>query len=214
MGEYLRPAVIDEERPTEYSLEYAKFDEGGRVVAKGQPHVDPEFETFTYGDYPENPAKVNLGKLGLGDYIFFMWTFLEKNSREKARYIVGYFKIKEILTVEEILRMSLGTSLPYRNNEHVTFTKDGLWEDGGTVFIGDPKYSKRLKSPLRLDKKLFEKLDLRDSLGRPIATQIGQKRNVYGRLMSEIEVINVFTRIPKILDENQVILLLREVEER
>lgn len=214
IGEYLKPAVIDENRPTEYNLEYAKFDEKG-VVAEGQPHIDPEFETFTYGDDPRNRAKKNLGKLEVGDYIFFMWTFIEKHSREKARYIPGYFRIEEILTVEEILQKSLGTSPPYCNNDHVRLALKGLRRERKfTIFVGDPKYSKRCKRPMRFDKILVKKLDLRDSSRKPIAPMIGKKRNKYERLMSEVEVISVYTRIPKILDENQVLLLLREMERK
>ena len=39
-------------------------------------HVDPEFETFTYGDYVWKPAKANLAKMGVGDWIFFNETLI------------------------------------------------------------------------------------------------------------------------------------------
>jgi len=82
VGEYHNPAIIDERKTESYKLEYAKFDENGKVIAKGAQHADPEFEGFTYGDDPNNKIKRNLGKLDVGDYIFFMWTFSERKCRQ------------------------------------------------------------------------------------------------------------------------------------
>ena len=36
-------------------------------------HNDPEFKTFTYGDYPTtSPRAANLKKIKVGDYLFFL----------------------------------------------------------------------------------------------------------------------------------------------
>jgi len=210
IGEYLRPSIIDTRRPHEYKIKYAMFNENGKVSQKGDLHVDPEFETFTYGDFPQKGAKANLGKLTRGNYIFFNCTFLEMTG-EKARYIVGYFRLKDIRTVEEILKKSLANTKPYCNNEHVRYARDGKWSVDGSIFIGDPEESKKLRVPLRFDKEMVKKLNLMDSWERPISHQFGRKKNTFGRLMHDIEIINVYTRNPKILDEMQVEILLEEI---
>lgn len=210
IGDYFRPSIIDTRRPYEYKIKYAKFEDG-KVAPDGFLHRDPEFNSFTYGDYPDTGAKANLGRLNPSDFIFFNCTFLEKDSGEKTRYIVGYFKLAEILTIEEVLRRSLGDKEPYCNNEHVKKAVDLIWEEAGSIFIGDPKQSRQLKVPLRLDKDLVQKLELRDRTGKPISSQFGRKRNKRGKLMSEIEIINVYTRNPKILDDRQVQTLLEEI---
>jgi len=212
VGEYVDPSSIDEKKPADYTLKYAQFDEDG-VVAKGRPHIDPEFKTFTYGDDPANRAKANLKKLGIGDYMFFMWTFIKRNSSEKLRYIPGYFKIKETRTVWEILNKSLGASEPYCNNDHVKLALSGIQEQKRfTIFVGDAAKSRLCRNPLRLDKAMIQKLHMRNSSGELIAPKIGHKKDKNGRLMTEIETINVFTRNPKIIDENQVLLILDEMK--
>jgi hypothetical protein len=43
VGEYPNPAVIDEEKPEIYKLEYTKFDDNG-VVSRGVSHIDPRIK--------------------------------------------------------------------------------------------------------------------------------------------------------------------------
>lgn len=55
-------------------------------------HVDPEFETFTYGD--PTPPKRGLRRLQHGDFLVFYaglegWNF----DREPALYLVGFFEV-------------------------------------------------------------------------------------------------------------------------
>lgn len=63
-----------------------------RFMARQPMHVDPEFETYTYGD-PTQP-KAGLRKLRPGDMLVFYaglqgWDF----SSEPALYIIGYFEV-------------------------------------------------------------------------------------------------------------------------
>lgn len=209
VGEYLEPAAIDMKNPTEYALKYARFS-NDKVSTKGELHIDPEFDDFTYGDDPQNRAKRNLGKMQVGDYIFFMWTFIEKPSMEKRRYIPGYIRIREKLTVREILQNAQGNTRPYSSNAHVRDALKGRQKEETKfmIYVGDSAHSKKCKIPLLLDKNLIGKMDLRNSLGEAIASKIGTKRHRNGKPMSEIEVINVYTRIPKVIDETQVQIIL------
>lgn len=68
-------------------------------IAKRHIHLDPEFETLTYGD-PTSPKRA-LRKLDKGDFLIFycgLQPWDEKNGRhlEEAPglYIVGYFKVE------------------------------------------------------------------------------------------------------------------------
>ena len=83
-------------------------------------HFDPDFENFTYAD-PSDMKKSKRGgmlkKLSIGDYIFFVASLVPfkksayaNNDRKKickyqkgkmAKYIIGYFEIKNILQFEK-----------------------------------------------------------------------------------------------------------------
>ena len=212
IGEYLEPHVIDPNLPEKYKIKYAKFNQNGKISRQGRIHRDPEFNTFTYGDFPEKAAKANLGELGIGDYIFFNSTFIETVSWLKARYIVGYFKLKEILSIKEIFDKNIEDKIPYCHNEHVINAKMGIWTLKGFLFVGDEKESKQCKIPLKLDKKLIEKIKLKDSSGELISKKFGKKRNKHGRLLSDIEIISSYTRNPKLIDQEQVETILRDIE--
>jgi len=56
-------------------------------------HVDPEFETFTYGD--PTPPKRNLSQLRPGDLLVF-YSGMEGwgHAAPPALYLVGFFKVK------------------------------------------------------------------------------------------------------------------------
>ena len=69
-------------------------------------HNDPEFETFTYGDYPTRfPRASNLRYIVKGDYLFFLARMVEwKNgsfSGTAGFYLVGFFDIEDV--VKEII---------------------------------------------------------------------------------------------------------------
>jgi hypothetical protein len=66
-----------------------------RFMARQPMHVDPEFETYTYGD-PTRP-KAGLRNLESGDMVVFYaglkgWDF----PSEPALYIVGYFEVARV----------------------------------------------------------------------------------------------------------------------
>lgn len=73
-------------------IEY--FPEGRRLSMKDQGmHVDPEFDTFTYGD-PTSPKR-GLRRLEPGDYLVFYaglkgWGC----SAAPALYLIGYFEVQ------------------------------------------------------------------------------------------------------------------------
>src|SRR5690606_9918164 len=68
-------------------------------IAEQHIHLDPEFETFTYGD-PTTPKR-SLQKLERGDYLIFYCGLQEwddetgwRATESPALYIVGYFVVE------------------------------------------------------------------------------------------------------------------------
>jgi hypothetical protein len=149
------------------------------------------------------PRAANLGKLSAGDYIFFQETLKNRNKPgDKRRYIFGYLKLKEITTIRRVFKQNLTRRDPYFRNDHI---KAGEISDC-TLFVGDPDGSEKLDAPLWINRDLVKELDLRDGFGNPIYNEFGKKRRV-SRPMTDIEVINVYTRVVKTFSEEQAKLL-------
>lgn len=83
-------------------------------------HLDPEFETFTYGHATRGFGDVqNLVKLGKEDVLFFYAT-LQKED-DWSPYIIGYFKSPSVidcrkLSEEEIFNLK---TKGFKNNAHL-----------------------------------------------------------------------------------------------
>lgn len=83
-------------------------------------HLDPEFETFTYGHVKRGFGDIrSLLKLKKNDVLFFYATL--QKEREWSTYIVGYFRNLKVhdcrgLSTEEILDFK---SIGFANNAHL-----------------------------------------------------------------------------------------------
>jgi len=172
-------------------------------------HNDPEFETFTYGDYSYKGAKANLGRLSTGDYIFFHETLIVKGI--KGRYFIGYFFLIEILPFSLLEKRKLLNKKPYSNNAHV---KRNLWMPGSdvefTLFVGHQKKSKRLSRPLAFDRKLVQKTGLLK--GRDGGTVSFNRQNKSGKPLSDLEIISMYTRNTRLIDAEVTKLLLKSIQ--
>ena len=67
-------------------------------------HNDPEFNTYTYGDYPTcNARAANLRGSGKGDYIFFFARLVPRHGGkfgDDARFaIIGYIEVERIFRI-------------------------------------------------------------------------------------------------------------------
>jgi hypothetical protein len=61
-----------------------------------QPHHDPEFKTYTYGD-PSFPKRKQLSELNPGDLLIFYAGLKSENSKENSRlFVIGYFDIEKV----------------------------------------------------------------------------------------------------------------------
>ena len=131
-------------------------------------HNDPEFISFTYGDFPEtHPRSANLKYLSKGDYLFFLARLVSydkgKFLDKSGFYLIGFFEIEKILRnitrkpSEKYLRL-------FGRNAHI---KRGLWKPtayaGSWVFKGS-KNSRLFKYAVPFTRELAEKI-ISDSKG-------------------------------------------------
>jgi len=161
-------------------------------------HYDPEFESYTYGDYPTfHPRAANLCRLSKGDFIFFFSRLVHwKNGRftKEAKFcLIGFIEIKEIYR-NICKRPPDGILQRIRNNAHVIRAEcDPIFYDGFWVFLGSNR-SKRFEYCVPLDRKFIEGCGLLDAYG------VKWKWHKFG---SELSAIGSYLRSAKLIHERR-----------
>lgn len=147
------------------------------VMSEQHVHVDPEWETFTYGD-PTTPKR-SLRHLRPGDFLVFYcglqeWDTLEgwQWDRRPALYLAGYFEVALAGMATDFEQKMLRTE--FANNFHVRY----------------PSVFKRQKSDLVLVKggprsRLFRRAkqisaEGRDRAGKPLKVLSPKMQKVFG----------------------------------
>ncbi len=166
-------------------------------------HNDPEFETYTYGDYPGSVPKASkLKRLGTGDYIFFLSRLVEFDGEAYGTagfYIVGYLRIERIF--RDIARKPSQQILSsISGNAHV---KRGLcceqYFDRFWVFKGDKGESSVAETAVPFDRHLADRL-LRDAKGNKLSWDCAK---------SDLQVIGSYTRTCPIIGSNDEVDSIR-----
>lgn len=128
-----------------------------KKLENAKMHVDPEFETFTYGD--PSIKRTYLLKLEPGDLLVFYaglqpWDY----DGENALYIIGYFTIQKIIDLRRLSEDEREYIRKlYLNNAHVK-----RQHDDAVIVIGEPTKSRRLDKAVRIS------LKRPDRRGRPM----------------------------------------------
>ena len=185
-----------------WNLRWIREDLRYRALGVAQ-HRDPEFERFTYGDYTWKPAKANLAKMGVGDWIFFNETLIVAGV--KLRYLIACFKIAERISYLELAEQNLLGDPRYAGNAHVY--RNRLIPESDTRFTvwrGGPG-SRLLAEPVLMDRAFMEELALPSQNGGPWDWA---QRNRHGRAFSELQLIGFHTRATRRLDAKQTAWLL------
>jgi len=158
-------------------------------------HNDPEFETFTYGDYPTRiPRASNLRYIRKGDYLFFLarmvewqnWSF----SGAAGFYLVGF------LDIENVVKEITGKPPPriyheIRNNAHMKRAEwDPVWYDRFWIFKGS-KRSKRFRRAVPFTRRLVDRV-LLDREGNGL---------VWDTKRSELQSIGSYTRACRMVED-------------
>jgi hypothetical protein len=156
-------------------------------------HYDPEFSTFTYGDYPtKKPRVANLKSVEKGDYIFFLSRLAlwqnGKFSNSARFYLIGYLRIDTIL--KDIIKVpKLEYIRKIRNNAHILRIKSGRFPpDGFWVFKGDHK-SELFKYAVPFTREFADKI-MKDRYGKSWKWQDGK---------SELQTIGSYTRSSRVI---------------
>jgi len=170
-------------------------------------HIDPEFETFTYGDYVWKPAKANLAKMGVGDWIFFNETLIVGGV--KLRYVIACYNVVERVSFVDLEAQGLLDDPRYVRNAHVH--RNVLVPGSDTRFYvwrGGPG-SRLLAEPILMDRAFIEELALPSQTGGPWDWE-QHDRN--GRAFTELQLIGFHTRATRRLDERQTSWLLQRIQ--
>ncbi len=135
----------------------------------GKAHNDPEFKTYTYGDYPtKSPRVFVMRHVREGDLLFFLarLTKWQKGRfiNDSAFYLIGFFKIS--MVIKNIY------SLPYKDiidtvieNAHIKRAiLDQRFFDGFWIFKGNDK-SMKFDIAVPFDRDFTNKV-MRDASGR------------------------------------------------
>lgn len=189
----------------EWELRWIREDPRYRALGERQ-HVDPEFETFTYGDYPWKPAKANLARIQPGEWIFFNETLIVGGL--KQRYLIASFRLEELLSYGGLVACGLLEDPRYRRNAHLqrnrlipgSDTRFTIWRGGSG--------SRLLARPLLMDRAFVEALRLPDQNGRPWDWT---QHDRHGQPFTELQLIGFHTRATRLLDERQTRWLLNEM---
>lgn len=156
-------------------------------------HNDPEFNTFTYGDYPTlSPRAANLKKIKIGDFLFFLARLvLWKNgefTNKAGFYLIGFFEIEDILkNVTE--RPSDPQLKIFGGNVHV---RRGIFDprywDGFWVFKGSK------------ESKLFERaIPFTKEIAEAVLTNSRRGKLIFPSNRTELQVIGSYTRTSHII---------------
>lgn len=158
------------------------LDEGLKLET-GKVHLDPTLGPKEWS-YCNQGAK--LQKTDVGNYVFFHTT----RKAYGRRFITGFFVVKDIGPGNDIVRRYGITG----DAQHAADIGDHY------VALGDEKRSKRLKDPgLLFDRNLAERLSFEP------------ERRIQFTQRSELKCISDATRSIRVLSDNDVELLLREI---
>jgi hypothetical protein len=155
------------------------------LMAAQTVHVDPEWETFTYGD-PTTPKR-SLRFLNPGDILAFYCGLQEWESAggwdtdaRPALYLVGYFEIALAGMAADFDRRVL--THEFGNNFHVRYPSVFEMQKEHLVLVkGGP--GSRL---LRLAKRISE--DAKDRSGKPLKVLSAEMQKVFGNFGGRVSI--------------------------
>lgn len=156
-----------------------------REVAKQHVHLDPEFETFTYGD-PTTPKR-SLQTLEKGDYLIFYaglqgW---EKDSgwsqgTPPALYIIGYFVVEMAGMAEDFSKAALRGE--FGQNFHVRYPSVFKLQRDQLVLVKGGPGSRLLRRAHQIS------AEGTDRAGKPLKVLSPAMQDVFGNFGGRISI--------------------------
>ncbi len=134
-------------------------------------HVDPEFESFTYGD--PTPPKAGLRRLNPGDLLVFYcglkgWDF----PSEPALYIMGYFAVERAGRAADFSKAERDRL--FSNNFHVRHRRVFNRQKESLVLVKGTTDSRLLQRPVRISAEGV------DRAGKPLKVLSPEMRRIFG----------------------------------
>lgn len=155
------------------------------AVAEQHIHLDPEFETFTYGD-PTTPKR-SLQKLERGDYLIFYCGLQEwddeagwRASESPALYIVGYFVVELAGMAADFSKTTLKRE--FGKNFHVRYPTVFEKQRDDLVLVKGGADSRLLTKAHRLSSVG------KDRSGKPLKVLSPEMRKVFGTFDGKVSI--------------------------
>lgn len=155
------------------------------AVAEQHIHLDPEFETFTYGD-PTTPKR-SLQKLERGDYLIFYCGLQEwddeagwRASESPALYIVGYFVVELAGMAADFSKTTLKRE--FGKNFHVRYPTVFEKQRDDLVLVKGGPDSRLLTKAHRLSSVG------KDRSGKPLKVLSPEMRKVFGTFDGKVSI--------------------------
>jgi len=147
------------------------------TVAQQHVHLDPEFETFTYGD-PTTPKR-SLRTLEKGDYLMFYVGLQAWNDQTgwvkdqaPALYIIGYFKVATAGVAADFPKKTLQTV--FGQNFHVRYPSVFKLQRDQLVLVKGGPGSRLLRKARKIS------AEGQDRAGKPLKVLSPAMQRVFG----------------------------------
>lgn len=155
------------------------------AVADQHIHLDPEFETFTYGD-PTTPKR-SLRKLERGDYLIFYCGFQEwdeetgwQADEAPSLYIMGFFVVELAGMAADFSKTTLKRE--FRKNFHVRYPTVFEKQRDDLVLVKGGPDSRLLTKAHRLSSVG------KDRSGKPLKVLSPEMRKVFGTFDGKVSI--------------------------
>jgi hypothetical protein len=156
-----------------------------KIMADQHVHVDPEWETFTYGD--PTPPKRSLRNLKPGDFLVFYCGLQEwdaergwNGDRRPALYLAGYFEVELAGMAKDfdtkVLRDTLGQNFHVRYPAVFQRQKDAL------VLVKGGPGSRLLRKAHRIS------AEGQDRAGKPLKILSPEMQRVFGSFGGHVSI--------------------------
>jgi hypothetical protein len=156
------------------------FPPGRRAQMAGQHiHLDPEFETFTYGD--PTPPKRSLRRLQAGDVLAFYCGLQGWDcERRPALYLAGYFEVVLAGMASDLVDATLRSE--FANNFHVRYTSVFARQRDALVLVKGGAGSRLFTKAHQIS------AEGRDRAGQPLKVLSPEMQDLFGDFGGHISI--------------------------
>ena len=156
-----------------------------KKVALHHVHLDPEFDTFTYGD-PTTPKR-SLRKLESGDYLIFYCGLQDWDERDgwnheqrPGLFIVGYFVVDMAGMATDFDKMTLQSD--FGQNFHVRYPSVFKIQRDQLVLVKGGQESRMLRKAYRISSEGT------DCSGKPLKVLSPEMQKVFGDFDGKVSI--------------------------